>query len=119
MPNEGEYRRWKEATFGSEYMIWHEGIELSGVRSLTGDAPENALDMLRKGVEMQDPQAAKALAAMGEVSTFAEMRAHLPQSSGENKVRLFHLRHTILYDVLLPCTGNSPYGRSAARITVS
>jgi hypothetical protein len=98
MPNEDEYRRWKEATFGPEYMIWHEGIELSGVGSLTGDARENTLHMLRKGVEMQDPHAAQALAAIGEVSTVAEMRTQLPQSSGENKVRLARAIHALLPD---------------------
>jgi hypothetical protein len=35
-----EYRQWKLAKFGSEYMIWHEGLELTGMRSLTGNRRE-------------------------------------------------------------------------------
>ena len=36
-------------------MVWHEGLEPSGMLSLTGT---DARTMLRKGVEMCDPHAA-------------------------------------------------------------
>jgi hypothetical protein len=98
MPNEDNYRRWKGAVFGSDYMIWHDGLDVSAVQSLTGDARENALGMLHKGVELKDPDAAQALAAMGEVSAVAEMRVQLRQSSGENKVRLALAIHALSPD---------------------
>lgn len=88
MPSDEEYYHWKSATFGSNYDIWHDGLNTSAVQSLTGEARENAVNMLRQGVELKDSHAAQALAAMGEVDVVHQLRAQLAQSSGESKVRV-------------------------------
>jgi hypothetical protein len=59
-----EWHKWKTATFGEEYMIWHDGLELSGVVNLKGEEREKALVMLRRGVEFGDRHCGTALAAM-------------------------------------------------------
>lgn len=98
MPNEDDYRLWKAALFGSDYMIWHDGLDLSAVQSLTGDARETALNMLRQGVERGDSHAAQALAAMGDVRTVAVLRAQLEHSTGSNKVRVARAVHALSPD---------------------
>jgi hypothetical protein len=59
-----EWFKWKTATFGDAYIIWHDGLELSGVISLTGSEREKALVMLRRGIDFSDEDCATALAAM-------------------------------------------------------
>ena len=88
MPTEEEYYHWKSATFGSDYDIWHDGLNTASVESLTGEAHEKAMSMLRKGVELKDSYAAEALAAVRDVDAVPDLRAQLAQSSGDDKVRL-------------------------------
>jgi hypothetical protein len=85
-PNKDDYYQWKHTVFGSEYMIWHDGLPVGAVKTLTGDARLRALRMLFMGVELGDSHAATALASMGDASATAEMRAQLRQSTGESKV---------------------------------
>jgi HEAT repeat protein len=98
MPTEDEYRQWKLETFGSDYMIWHDGLHILAVSSLTGDARENALVMLHKGVKLGDSHAADALAGMGEVGAVADLRAQLAQSKGEDRVRVASAIHALSPD---------------------
>ncbi|KAF4633468.1 hypothetical protein G7Y89_g4640 [Cudoniella acicularis] len=87
-PTNQDYNKWKLAHFGGGYSIWHEGLETSGMSGLTGNAREWARVMLLKGLELKDPHAAQLLGAMGDKSVLPELRAQLPEATGENKVRL-------------------------------
>ena len=55
--NENDYRRWKGEIFGSEYMIWHDGLDVGAVQRLTGDKREDVIRILRMGVEVGDAHA--------------------------------------------------------------
>lgn len=83
-----EYGAWKLATFGSDYMIWHDGLNTGAVTELVGDARARAVQMLRLGVDIGDSHAAEALAAMGESSSVEALRALLARSRGEDRVRV-------------------------------
>ena len=98
MSNEHDWRRWKEEVFGSEYMIWHEGLAVEAVQSLTGEKREDAIRMLRMGVEFGDEHACEALAAMGDASAIAEMRAKLRESRGASRVRIARAIHALSPD---------------------
>lgn len=82
------WKRWKEETFGTEYMIWHDGLYTEPVASLTGTEREAALAMLRLGLSLGDSHAAEALAAMGDARTTDAMRAKLDDARGSERVRL-------------------------------
>jgi hypothetical protein len=84
---ETEYNAWKLATFGSEYMIWHEGLPVEAVTPLSGDARSHAIRMLLFGVQLEDGHAATALAAMGETSALSALRGALPTATEDNKIR--------------------------------
>jgi HEAT repeat protein len=90
-----DYASWKEATFGSGYMIWHEGLDVGAVTSLRGDARQQALTMLQVGLADGDAHAATALAAMGERSAVQTMHALLASSSGSARVRIALAIHHI------------------------
>jgi hypothetical protein len=59
-----EWFKWKTETFGDAYHIWHDGLNISGVRSLLGEEHEKALVMLHRGLDFGDGDCATALAAM-------------------------------------------------------
>lgn len=86
--DDDRWRAWKEQTFGNDYMIWHDGLYTAQVTSLSGDAREAALGMLRLGPALGDSHAAEALAAMGDPSTIGPMRAQLDDAQGTEKVRV-------------------------------
>src|ERR1700733_8281665 len=44
--NNDAYRKWKLSTFGSDYMIWHEGLYTHQVEALKGEARQSAIRML-------------------------------------------------------------------------
>jgi len=93
--DEQRWREWKERTFGSEYMIWHDGLWTGDIISLTGERREEALTMLRLGVSLGDAHAAEALAAMGDVQTIENMRLELGKAQGSERVRLALAIHTL------------------------
>jgi hypothetical protein len=59
-----EWFKSKTETFGDAYHIWHDGLNVSGVRNLEGEEREKVLVMLHRGLEFGDGDCAKALAAM-------------------------------------------------------
>lgn len=95
MSNQEEWRRWKAEVFDSEYMIWHDGLPIEKVQHLAGDERENAIRMLRIGVDVGDSHATQALAAMGETSATTEMRDQLRQASSGDKVRVALAIHAL------------------------
>lgn len=95
------WQAWKDATFGSGYMIWHDGLDVDAVTRLRGEARERAVDMLRLGLTQGDAHAAQALAAMGEPATRAEILAQLARSSGGSRVRLALAAHALRPDPAL------------------
>jgi hypothetical protein len=95
------WRAWKEATFGSEYMIWHDGLSTAGVAALTGPARAKTVAWLRLGVALGDAHAAEALGAMGEVAAVDELRAQLTTATGADRVRVALALHALAPDPLL------------------
>lgn len=95
MSSEHGWREWKEATFGTEYMIWHDGLPVEAVTGLQGEAREQALEMLRQGVSEGDSHAAEALAAMGDTATIGEMRKQLKTAGPADLVRLALAIHAV------------------------
>jgi hypothetical protein len=85
---EADYRTWKTSTFGDLYHIWHDGLPVSAVTSLSGDARSYAVRMLIFGVQNGDGHAATALVAMGETSALPHLRTALVTATGENKVSI-------------------------------
>lgn len=98
---EDQWRAYKERVFGTEYMIWHDGLYTGAVTSLRGADREEALAMLRLGVSLGDAHAAEALAAMGDAESEAAMRAQLAAASGTARVRLALAVHAIAPDPTL------------------
>jgi hypothetical protein len=96
------WARWKEETFGTGYHIWHEGLDVAVVTRLKGQARANAEAMLRLGRSLGDAHASEALAAMGDISTLAHMRAALladdAQLSAGERVRTARLLHRLRPD---------------------
>lgn len=95
------WRAWKQATFGSEYEIWHDGLDLGAVTGLRGERRGEALTMLRLGLSLGDDRAAQALAAMGDESQLDGMRALLGASTGSQRVRLALALHRLQPDPAL------------------
>lgn len=93
--SEDRWKQWKEQTFGTEYMIWHDGLYTAQVASLGGAAREEALEMLRLGLSLGDAHAAEALAAMGDAVSVDSMRAKLDAARGSEKVRLALAMHEL------------------------
>src|SRR5687768_1606499 len=89
------WESWKEATFGTGYMIWHDGLDTGAVTGLRGEARLRALEMLRLGVELGDAHAASALAAMGDTSELGTMRARLATAEGADRVRIALAMHAV------------------------
>lgn len=98
---ETEWRAWKEEIFGTEYMIWHDGLYTGAVTGLQGPARAKALEMLRLGVSLGDAHAAEALAAMGEADDAPAMRAQLAGAYGSSRVRLALAIHEVTPDPTL------------------
>lgn len=96
------WARWKEETFGTGYHIWHEGLDVSVVTRLKGQARANAEAMLRLGRSLGDDHASEALAAMGDIATLAAMRAELladdPTLPPAARVRTARLLHRLRPD---------------------
>jgi len=92
------YRAWKESIFGSDYMIWHDGLPTEAATGLVGADREEAIAMLRFGVGAGDSHAALALAAMGDVSSLGSIRAQIASSRGSEKVRLALSAHRLARD---------------------
>ncbi len=84
---------WKTRTFGDGYHIWHEGLDLAAVTRLRGSARAAALTMLRRGLALGDPHAARALAALDDPADLPAVRAHLERSSGAELAWLVATMH--------------------------
>jgi hypothetical protein len=95
------YRAWKEAVFGTEYMIWHDGLNTEAVRGLAGETREEALRMLRFGVADGDSDAADALAVMGDLESLEAVRALVKTSHGSARVRAALAAHQLSPDPAL------------------
>ncbi len=98
---EDRWREYKERVFGTEYMIWHDGLYTGAVTSLRGAERDEALEMLRLGVSLGDAHAAEALAAMGDRTSEASMREQLAVASGASRVRLALAIHEMAPDPAL------------------
>jgi hypothetical protein len=96
-----EWQAWKEATFGSEYMIWHDGLDTDAVDRLKGEARERGLEMLRLGVALGDAHAAQALAACGDTGQVEEMRRQMEHAHGSSRVKLALAIHRVAPDPAL------------------
>jgi hypothetical protein len=83
---QADYMTWKISTFGELFHIWHDGLDVGAVTSLSGDARSHAVHMLIFGVQNKDKHAATALAAMDETSALPDLRTALSTASNENKV---------------------------------
>ncbi len=95
------FRTFKERVFGNEYMIWHDGLDVSAVTRLVGEARAEALAMLRLGVSIGDAHAAQALAAMGDDSARAAILAELESADEGSRVRLALAAHQLAKDPAL------------------
>lgn len=93
--DEAAFRAFKESTFGSEYMIWHDGLYTGGVSRLTGEARAHALAMLRFGLSIGDAHAAEALAAMGDDGARDAMLASMTGADGATVVRTALAAHAL------------------------
>ncbi len=83
-----DWKAWKQATFGSEHEIWHDGLSVDVVTGRAGAARAEALRMLRLGLALGDDHAALALAAMGDTASVAPITALLARSAGAGRVRV-------------------------------
>lgn len=99
--DERRWREYKERVFGTEYMIWHDGLDTSAVASSTGAAREDTLTMLRLGVSLGDAHAAQALSVMGDAESTSAMRAQLARACGTSRVRLARAIHALSPDPAL------------------
>jgi len=81
-----EFYSWKDKTIGDPYSIWHDGLYVKWMGSLTGGAREEALIMLHRGLEDGDSDCATALAAMGDVSAVPKIRDIFSKSRDRKKV---------------------------------
>jgi hypothetical protein len=90
-----EWQAWKEAMFGSEYMIWHDGLDTDAVARLKGEARARGLEMLGLGMALGDAHAAQALAACGDTSQLGEMRAQMALAQGSSRVKLALAIHRV------------------------
>lgn len=93
--DEAAYRAFKESTFGSEYMIWHDGLYTGAVTGLKGEARAHALAMLRFGLSIGDAHAAEALAAMGDDGARDAMLASLSDADSAAVVRTALAAHAL------------------------
>lgn len=98
MTDEDRWTAWKEATFGSGYMIWHDGLDTGAVTRLTGEERDRALEMLRLGLALGDAHASEALAAMRDPASLATMRQVLEKSVGIDRVRTALAIHDLAPD---------------------
>jgi len=73
---------WKEQTFGSGYMIWHDGLDTSAVTCLRGQERDEALAMLR----------------LGDAESIASMKSELEKATGTSRVRLALSIHALAPD---------------------
>jgi hypothetical protein len=85
---QADYVKWKTSTFGDMYHIWHEGLPVEAVTSLSGDPRSHAVRMLIFGVQNGDGDAAAALGAMNESSALPDLRTALTTATGDNKVSI-------------------------------
>ena len=85
---EADYMTWKISTFGDLFHVWHDGLDVGAVTSLSGDARSHAVRMLIFGVQKKDGHAATALAAMDETSAVPDLRTALSTAGNENKVSI-------------------------------
>lgn len=92
------YRAWKEHVFGSDYMIWHDGLYTGAVTGLVGAAREEALAMLRFGLSEGDAHASQALAAMGDMDSLESIRDQIATKYGSEKVRAALAAHRMAAD---------------------
>jgi hypothetical protein len=81
-----DYMTWRIATFGTPYIVWHEGLNVGAVTSLTGEDRARAVRMLTFGVRGGDGDAAKAIAAMGETAALPDLHAALQTAVGDNRI---------------------------------
>jgi hypothetical protein len=89
------WRAWKEATFGTDYMIWHDGLYTGGIARREGEARAETLRMLLLGLQLGDPVAAEALGAMRAGEALEGLRALLPTTHGRAKVKVALAIHEI------------------------
>ena len=92
------YWAWKQSVFGTNYMIWHDGLNTQAVTVLAGEARKEALAMLRLGLDSGDTHAAQALAAMGEAGALDAVRAQIATSRGIAQVRAVLAAHELSPD---------------------
>jgi hypothetical protein len=97
----GEFQNWKSKTMGDPYSIWHDGLEVDWMKTLTGGAREEALIMLHYGVELGDSDCATALAAMGDVSAVPKIRNKFSESTDLAKVASTLAIHELVPDEAL------------------
>jgi hypothetical protein len=81
-----EFYNWKSKTIGDPYLIWHDGLDVKWMGSLTGGAREEVLIMLHRGLEFGDSDCATALAAIGDVSAVPKIRNMFSESTDREKV---------------------------------
>lgn len=93
-----EFYNWKNKTMGDPYTIWHDGLDVKWMGSLTGSKREEALVMLHRGLEDGDTDCATALAAMGDVSAAPKIRVKFSKSGDREKVASTLALHELVPD---------------------
>lgn len=89
------YVAWKRSVFGSEYEIWHDGLNTGAVVRLAGDARASAIAMLDHGVSIGDAHASMALSDMGEVHAVDAMTKQLESAQGSARVAIARSIHKL------------------------
>jgi hypothetical protein len=89
-PTPESYRAWKESIFGSSYSIYHDGLPVENVVSLTVSHREAAVKMLHYGLSLSPPDshAATALSALGDRVALPGIRRAMEKADARSKVEL-------------------------------
>ncbi len=93
------YAAWRLRMFGTDYMIWHDGLNAERVMQTAGEERKRALEMLAFGLAQEDSVAVEVLGLLRETAALPQMRAILPHARAHLLIRTAEAIYKLAGDV--------------------
>lgn len=93
------YNAWREEMFDTDYMIWHDGLDVRGILATEGEERKRALEMLYFGLARADYVAVDVLGLLRETAALPQIRALLPGATGTLRINIALAIHKLAGDI--------------------
>lgn len=108
-----EWSRWRRDVFGDPYLVWHDGADFAALRAIAGSEPARVGEMLRIGVDIGDPLAARSIADLAAVGLAPDGSRELLEAAAILATGTFLVR---VAEAMHALTGDGSWAQSIATV---